>query len=298
MQKNIISEMNSSVQMLQHSGEIPCDLDFCWVPEGEMEQEAAAVPAIMEEESALLADDQEGHEDDAVDGDYRRLKPSSALREVEEGPDSRHSRRESSSLGAKKRRREGARRQDALPVTPASFVFFLADDAPFIMGKVQDKTKMSLPEELRVLPSRERENMVPVHFFSPVALALRNNAAAANFEDYVRATFSADFLMVDPSSLSLSPSSSDGEASVRKASRVLRVEDIGWEDASQVVAVAKCLNNSGGKIPARVVHELRTARVSRLSAREGEGPYDDYSTDDEVSIMELTRKKAGDRGLE
>ena len=69
------------------------------------------------------------------------------------------------------------------------------------------------------------------------------------------------------------------------------MEDIGWEDVSHVVAVTNCLNNSGRKIPARVVHELRTARVARLTLREGEGPYDDDSTHDEVSLMELTRKE-------
>ena len=69
------------------------------------------------------------------------------------------------------------------------------------------------------------------------------------------------------------------------------MEDVGWEDASQVVCVAKCLNSTGRKIPARVVHELRRARTARRAALESQDACSDDSLDDDTSIMELSRKR-------
>ena len=117
MQKKVISEMNLSVEMLRYSGEIPCDLDLFWVPDGEVEQQGAIAPAIHGAAGCVQSDDS-CSEDYAASGECTRLEPSSEAEGTEEAADGSHSRQELYSLGVRKRRGRGAHDKAPFPSRP------------------------------------------------------------------------------------------------------------------------------------------------------------------------------------
>ena len=122
------------------------------------------------------------------------------------------------------------------------YVFFLADMAPFVMGKVIDT---------RDAGEEPQEEEVLVHWFTPANRGVREGAATQCIEKYAGGTFTPDFLL------------EKGPNGRRR-----RVPDSGWERSSSVVVACDCLIAGGRKISRSIIAALIQSRA-RQDAEEG-----------------------------
>lgn len=121
--------------------------------------------------------------------------------------------------------------------TIGSFGFLLADEAPFLVGKIDRE---------RTGEGGERE--VCLHWFTPSA-RLVSQASSVEFEKYGRAVFSQTFISLPV------------EAGAGQRKKKKHVPDEGWEPESGIVTTCRLLRRSK-YVPATVLKVLRAAKMA------------------------------------
>lgn len=120
-------------------------------------------------------------------------------------------------------------------VAVGSFAFFVATEAPFLVGKVEGE---------REGDGGDRDVL---HWYTP-SKSLLERAATVEFDVYGKAVFNAAYNVEEVPA---------GAGRIR--TRKIHVKDTSWEPASRVTASCRKLNGKGKRIPATVLKTLKDA---------------------------------------
>jgi len=203
-QEAIKAEEPGQIELLKRTGALPCDLCFDWLPD------AVGDPVHEDIDSDSSLDD-----DDVDPGD------------VHCSSDEEDRRRDNTMQGPPPPRRQTTQERGAI----GTFAFFLATEAPFLVGKVDE----------------ERSGEVRVLWYTPKETLIQQ-AASVDFDVYAKAVFRQTYTVDD----NVGPS---GRQHRRKRNLI---PDTSWEPVVRIAA--SCPKLRGGKyIPASVVKAIRTS---------------------------------------
>lgn len=244
-----------SVKRLRETGSRPFDLPTHWIPEEDIFDGMSDDDS--EEKSAGGDDKRDDVEDTDTDGqgalndgdncsgpgDVDGGAPScdssddsdddsSSTSSFDEEIDNSRQRRARGSVGGTHiTRRQRQRRQ---PVRVGHFAFFTADEAPFLIGKVEN-----------VRTSDDGDDEVQLHWYSPSNAKIRNNAASETIDTYGKGVFAADYVAMGTGN------------NPRRRGKMEK--DTDWEPVSSIVVSCNKLNGNGKKVPGWVLAKLRVS---------------------------------------
>lgn len=230
-QADVKQDHAENIALLEQKGFRDFDLPTEWLPEDK----------FSVDDQGLCADDDS--DDGSDDGTPEEYSDHDSSDEELEGEGLAGTQQAAARKRRMNRDTEGARGKEGVGV--GSFAFFVATDAPFLVGKVEGE---------RQGEGRERE--VCLHWYTP-SKSLLQQAATVDFELYGMAVFNAAYNVEDV------PHASAGRTRTRKK----HVKDASWEQASRITASCRKVNGRGKRIPAAVLKTLREVSQSKELAK-------------------------------
>lgn len=122
-------------------------------------------------------------------------------------------------------------------VEEGNFAFFVATNAPFLVGKIVAE---------RVV--EEGESEVEIHWLRPAKDHTLYNAASMTLDEYAKGAFVECYVMTKANG-------------VGRGTKPKRAKDVSWEPVKCIIATSENLIGNGRKIPNRVLKLLRTALI-------------------------------------
>lgn len=225
-------EQHESVQSLKATGLREFDLPVHWLPATNHGDESSAESEAGDGDDAQEGDGLGGHNDGGggSDRDY-----ASSDSETEEA--AVHERGWPRGTG------RSANDRKLVHVEEGSFAFFMAREAPFVVGKV-------IAESF----DDDGERGVDLHWLRPTKDDTCNNAASLTLEEYGSSTFVGGYIIDD----------ANGPG---RSGKARRMKDVSWEPVQHIVATCAQLRGNGKKIPKRVLKVLRSAMEDSVGSR-------------------------------
>jgi len=241
-------EQSESVELLKKTGVQEFDLPVHWLPvDNGGEQSDHGGAGADAGRDAEVCDGCGGRNDD---GGRDEIDASSSDSETEAGFRQR---------GWPSLRGRSANDRNLVSVREGKFAFFMAREAPFLIGRIVSESV-----------GDEGERGVDIHWLRPTDNHTRDNAAFLTLQQYGKCSFVEGYILENV-----------GDRNGR-AGKEKRVKEVSWEPVEAIVATCDKLVGNGKKIPTRVLTVLEAAIGARDSV---------YSAREE-------RRQSGEKGVE
>ena len=282
------AEMQMSVDLLREKGSKPFDLPTYWLREEDNDSNDSDDSDSDSDSSSSSSNNSDLSSGRSSDGDGSNNMTNSnnsnnSGRDSQTGDGSgrgnggdngsvRDGDSDSSEGTAKVSTPKTGRSRRAITTTRGHFAFFLADQAPFLVGQITDVRRAEGDGE-----EREAQHEVRIHWWSPATARIRAAAASVSLDTYAKGVFAKDHV----------PWQGSG------GNRRRLIPDQSWEPVSRIVTTCPALIGRGKKIPGKILKVLaedleigKTKKASTGSGGSASSSEDDSSDGEEHGRIE------------